>query len=62
MSENETRIFIRDYINDENSFLELVSKFDLSRCENCENYELDEDLHDTAWGRICESCRNDIDI
>ena len=61
MTENEMRELIRDFFNGECKEEEIFIKFDLEKCENCENYELAEDLHDTAYGNICDSCLNDID-
>ena len=61
MTENEVRELIRDFLNGEYSEEEIALKFDLAQCEDCENYELEEDLHDTAYGIKCESCLNDID-
>lgn len=61
MTDNEIRELIRDYLNGEYSEEEIALKFDLEKCDNCRNYELQEDLHDTAYGQICESCTSDID-
>lgn len=57
----ELRELIRDFLNEEYKEEELALKFDLEKCENCENYEFKEDLTDTAYGCVCESCKNDID-
>lgn len=62
MTDNDYRRYIRDYLNYECSLEELSLKFDLEKCESCERYELEEDLSDGAYGKLCESCRNDIDI
>lgn len=59
--ENEARRIVRDFLNDEYTEKELMLKFDLEKCEQCDNAELKEDLHDTAYGKICENCLNDID-
>lgn len=58
--ENEIRILIRDFLNGEYSEEEIALKFDLEKCQNCDNFELREDIIDTAYGEICESCKNDI--
>lgn len=58
--ENEIRMLIRDFLNGEYSEEEIALKFDLEKCQNCDNFELREDISDTAYGEICESCKNDI--
>ena len=61
MTDNEVRILVRDILNDFYKEEELELEFDLEKCENCQEYELSEDLHDTAYGNVCDSCLNDID-
>lgn len=61
--ENETREYIRDYLNGTDKENELLAKFDLKKCQ-CGNYELSEDMvyqkHDIGEveEQVCESCRN----
>lgn len=61
--EKELREFIRDYLDGTNSEAELISKFDIKKCEICGSYNLEEDLIDTestkGIGTICESCLED---
>jgi hypothetical protein len=62
--ENETREYIRDYLNGTYTEEELALKFDLIKCSECLNYELEEDLINHKWDlaqeeeAICEDCRN----
>ena len=62
--EDETRKFVMDYLNGHNSEEELALKFDLTKCSECLNYELEEDIVNHKWDlaqaeeAICEDCRN----
>ena len=62
--ENETREYIRDYLNGTYTEEELALKFDLIKCGECLNYELEEDMEYHKWDvaceekQICPDCRN----
>ena len=62
--ENETREYIRDYLNGTYTKEELALKFNLAKCPICENYNLEEDMEfhrgDLAQEekQICPDCRN----
>lgn len=65
-TENELRYVIRDYLNETYKKEEILNKFDLKQCIQCENIELEEDMFDTEGivnggiGYICESCKEDL--
>lgn len=56
---------VRDYLNGEISKDSLASKFDVQKCNTCDNYELEEDLNDSEGmvngnvGMICDQCLGD---
>lgn len=61
---NESREYIKDYLNKTYTEEELSLKFDLVKCPICESFELEEDMVNHKWDlaqeeeTICEDCRN----
>ena len=58
-SENEKRILIAEFLNDEYSKEEIMFIFDLKKCDRCGNVDLEENIEFSNYGNdyICDDCR-----
>jgi hypothetical protein len=68
MSINEYRELVRDYLNGNLKENELLLNFEIKKCPECDEYELEEDLIDTeeklngSIDYICSQCCEDRNI